>query len=78
MQAAIPGSPVKAGGPAAAAAANVKGKPVAGEQLTAGPYAVNPSKGTLAPGEKQSLSITFTPAAAQSFEERLVLDFSDR
>ena len=74
----MPPSPVKAGGPAAAAAANAKGKPVTNEQLTAGPYAVNPSKGTLAPGEKQSLAITFAPTAAQSFEERLVLDFSDR
>ena len=73
-------SPVKAGGAAAAAAKPVAaGKPAAtGEQLTAGAFGVSPARGSLAPGEKQSLAITFTPSAAQTCEERLVLDYSDR
>ena len=69
-------SPVKAGTAAAAAAG--KSKPAAADQLAAGPFSVSPAVGNLAPGEKQSLAISFAPAAAQTFEEQLVLDVSDR
>ncbi|KAK9833148.1 hypothetical protein WJX74_008612 [Apatococcus lobatus] len=69
-------SPVKAGAPAAAAAG--KAKPAAPEQLAAGSFSVSPALGNLAPGEKQLLAVTFSPVAAQTFEEQLVLDVSDR
>ena len=72
-------SPVKAGTAAAAAAAAAgKSKPAAIDQLAAGPFSISPAVGNLAPGERQSLAISFAPAAAQTFEEQLVLDVSDR